>query len=75
MADPWMSFVTNGLKAKELLQRDRDYIVRGEAHDRREVKHAETSGTSECIDRRGEAERSGPVTKTLEREGIRTWER
>jgi hypothetical protein len=30
VTDPWMSFVTNGVKAKELLQRDKDYIVRGE---------------------------------------------
>lgn len=30
LADPWMSFVTNGLKAKELLVKDKDYIVRGE---------------------------------------------
>ncbi len=30
LQDPWMSFVTNGLKAKELLVRDKDYIVRGQ---------------------------------------------
>lgn len=30
LTDPWMSFVTNGLKAKELLIRDKDYIVRGQ---------------------------------------------
>jgi preprotein translocase subunit SecA len=30
LQDPWMSFVTNGLKAKELLTRDKDYIVRGQ---------------------------------------------
>lgn len=29
LADPWMSFVTNGLKAKELLLPNKDYIVRG----------------------------------------------
>lgn len=42
LVDPWMSFVTNGLKAKELLQRDRDYIVRGEAEtgERRKIEQA-----------------------------------
>lgn len=29
LQDPWMSYVTNGLKAKELLIKDKDYIVRG----------------------------------------------
>jgi hypothetical protein len=29
LVDPWASYITNGLKAKELLIKDRDYIVRG----------------------------------------------
>jgi len=28
LADPWMAYINNGLKAKELLIRDKDYIVR-----------------------------------------------
>lgn len=30
LQDPWMSYITNGLKAKELLLKDKDYIVRGD---------------------------------------------